>query len=765
MRYLIVAPSYDTKSAGIKVLYELQKWLVRFGKDAQIHNWELPCIVSDDDIVVYPEIIAGNPYNAKRVVRYILNEPGYLGGDKQYDKDDILFAYDGSLAQFTNNSNNVLRMPCIEEFFVNTHCERVTDCYWVGKGKDTNHPAVKDAVEITYTWPVKRRELAALFNRTKTFYTYDDRTALTLEASLCGCEIKEINGGDIVDIRQMVPFDLQSLTIQLDNFIQMTWYPEMDSSREAADYIDAIISCRMPTLTPLSNIPNLTSIIVLIGNSLEYTKNCLASIRAHTKIPYEIIFVDDGAYDGTAEWLQAEQDPCLRVIADGNTSGFARSSNLGLQAASGSYFVLLQNDAVLTPGWLTRMHELLVRYPNAGIVGPMTNSASGVQMVADIGSGSLIELPARAAIFCDDNRYRVIRQRHIDGFCMLFRRELVETIGLLDGSFGTDTIENEDYCLRAELAGYHNMIAGDVFVHNGGATFAGDRTSHADAMEQNTALYRKKWENNSLNESILRRLLSLDAIIEARRLAMSDEREEAIKHLVQKGISVTPDYPTPYIELTEILMAAGRHDDALQMVPKMPPTTDRSVICEIEAICHAALSDDEAALSAASKVQDRPRALVVLGTLAARGGDLAEAEARFRGAIEADPSSGAGWLSLGMLLWGLGEQDDAWQAMQRSVVVDPLNCEAVKILRDMAERVGRTSEVARLIKAAAKTYPDSRNLARHHATLLAQCGQSAEALATCEMSLVHFGADDTLLPLALELRSRIAESEETLTTC
>jgi hypothetical protein len=41
-----------------------------------------------------------------------------------------------------------------------------------------------------------------------------------------------------------------------------------------------------------------------------------------------------------------------------------------------------------------------------------------------------------------------------------------------------------------------------------------------------------------------------------------------------------------------------------------------------------------------------------------------------------------------MLLWSLGKSDDAWQAVKRSVTVDPLNDEAVRIMRDMAERLG-----------------------------------------------------------------------------
>jgi Flp pilus assembly protein TadD len=199
---------------------------------------------------------------------------------------------------------------------------------------------------------------------------------------------------------------------------------------------------------------------------------------------------------------------------------------------------------------------------------------------------------------------------------------------------------------------------------------------------------------------------------QARVLQMRGETEAAVTMLIQQGIGVAVDWPAPYLALAELLMREQRFAAAMQVVPEMPPATERTVMREIEAICHCALGDDEAAQRAANQAPGRPRALVVLGTLAARRGDLSEAETFIRRAIEVDSSCGSAWLSLGMLLWGLGKQEDAWQAIKRSVMVDPLNGEAVRILKDMAERLERISEVTELIDEVAKTFPESRNLYR-----------------------------------------------------
>lgn len=511
---------------------------------------------------------------------------------------------------------------------------------------------------------------------------------------------------------------------------------------------------QLPEKTP----PSVTSIIILTWNQLSYTQACLKSIASHTSEPYELIIVDNGSTDGTVAWLQeqAAADNRMHIIENSGNRGFATGCNQGIAAARGDFILLLNNDTVVTPGWLAGLQEVIGRYPDTGIVGPMTNSASGIQVVANAGYRSLEELPAWSAAFREIYRYRAIQQRRIVGFCMLFRRELVDIIGLLDESFGSGNFEDDDYCLRAELAGHHNIIAGDVFIHHaGGASFSGNNVNYNDTMTHNMALYRKKWDYTTLNESVLRSLIPLDAIQEARRLAMRGEIDKAVEMLMQKGIRVAPGNTAVYITLAEILLADGRYEDTLQVLPEMPTSIDNTLISEIRAICHAALGEDEMAHQFADQSKSRARSLTVLGTLAARRGEMAGAIIFFNQAIAADPSCGSAWLSLGILLWGQGKKEDAWQAIKRSVVTEPLNGESTKILQDISERIERIPEAADLIQEISKSYPDSRNLARIHAMICSQSGQYTKALELCEVFLVNFGADEILLPLALDLRKRV----------
>ena len=549
----------------------------------------------------------------------------------------------------------------------------------------------------------------------------------------------------------MANFTLASGASQyLEAYRSLVSIDEPDSNSHSAPKVKEVVG---------QGVVSLTSIIILTWNQLSFTQACLTSIAEHTPEPYELIVIDNFSSDGTVAWLrtQAALDRRITVIENTVNRGFAAGCNQGIAAAKSDFILLLNNDTVVTEGWLSGMREPLERYPDAGIIGPMTNSASGVQVVSSADYASLDELQTFATTFRADYRYRIIMQRRVVGFCMLFRRELVDTIGLLDESFGSGNFEDDDYCLRAELAGYRNLIAGDVFVHHfGGATFEGNKVDYSQAMMKNMLTFKKKWALENLEESTLRRWLVLSAIENAQRLFQHNLVDDAVECLIQKGIKSDTTCEKPYIALAEILILAGRFEDALQILPEMPVGVERSLVNEIESVCYAALGEDAASASAAhlaiEKGANRTRPWNVLGTLAARQGDAAGAEHYFRRSIAADYSCGAGWLSLGMLLWGKGDQEGAYQAVRRAVVVNPLNNEAVKIVRDMAKRLVRLADVLLVISDAAQLYPDSYNLWRHHAELLAQCGKTAESLEVCDKFLTRFSVDEDLLSLALQLR-------------
>ena len=267
-------------------------------------------------------------------------------------------------------------------------------------------------------------------------------------------------------------------------------------SRTAAEMIRSYAESAVPAKPQVPEAP-IASIILLAHNQLAHTERCLASLERHTHLPYEVILVDNGSTDGTVEFFRefAGRHDNVRVIANRTNRGFAAGNNQGLAIARGETVVLLNNDTVVTAGWLNGMLGLLQREPQTSVVGPMSNCVSGPQLVSDVGYADLSGLSAFAAQWAARNAGQSVEFGRVVGFCLLARRDLIARIGGLDESFGSGNFEDDDFCIRARLAGSRIRIAQDVFIHHTGSqTFKGAKIDYRQAMLRNWDLFRAKWQ-------------------------------------------------------------------------------------------------------------------------------------------------------------------------------------------------------------------------------------------------------------------------------
>ena len=122
----------------------------------------------------------------------------------------------------------------------------------------------------------------------------------------------------------------------------------------------------------------LASMIIPCWNQLEFTRKCIAALLRRTRPPWELIVVNNGSTDGTADYLAGVQDVSpvpVTIIANGTNRGFPAAINQGLQYARGEYLVLLNNDVVVTDGWL----EQLVALATVGCTTEMADWNSGAR--------------------------------------------------------------------------------------------------------------------------------------------------------------------------------------------------------------------------------------------------------------------------------------------------------------------------------------------------------------------------------------------------
>ncbi|MCA9046109.1 MAG: glycosyltransferase, partial [Planctomycetaceae bacterium] len=254
------------------------------------------------------------------------------------------------------------------------------------------------------------------------------------------------------------------------------------------------------TRSTVSNDPEfpLTSIVLVTFNQLHYTKQCLDSIQMRTVAPYELIVVDNGSTDATVEYLRSRPD--VRLIENAENRGFPAAANQGIKAALGERVLLLNNDTLVTTGWLTRMLSALDADESIGLVGPLSNSVSGQQQI-DVAYDDLAQLDGFAWELGKQQLRQQVAVDRLVGFCLLFRRQLVDAIGLLDEQFGIGNFEDDDFCRRAQSVGKRCVIATDAFVHHfGSVTFRNSDVDFAGLLNRNQQLYERKWASNG-NES------------------------------------------------------------------------------------------------------------------------------------------------------------------------------------------------------------------------------------------------------------------------
>ncbi len=515
-------------------------------------------------------------------------------------------------------------------------------------------------------------------------------------------------------------------------------------------------------------VSGLVSIVMLTLNKLKYTKECIESIRRQTPELHQIVFVDNGSTDGTIKWLRQiiKEKSNYRLIENTKDFGFAGGCNQGIKASEGEYILLLNNDVVVTELWLSGMLECLHSNSAAGIVSPMTdNIDSGLQRVTDANfdPGRLNEY---ARTFREINRHRRISSRKVAGFCMLFKRELVEKIGVLDESLSSVNSEVDDFSLRVVLDGYRNLIAGDVFIHHyGSGTFIDKRIDDHKAMPGNKRVFADKWSGISSDSILGKKLIIRSAIENAGEMNQKGEVDKAVKRLIE-GIEQAPDSKVIYQALARVLIEAKRSKDAIDALHSMPNAGREDIrTLELIAYCQEGLGLSEEAEGSADRVLSidpaRASALNLKGILAYKRGDGKTAEGFFKRAIKSDPGYGHPYTNLGILQWAEEESQKGLELLERGFILSPA---AMDTANRYHSAITGTKEFARaegVFRDAKALHPVNRRISYLLIDILLQQGKYNLAMQEIEEGINLYGIEGGILPAAMEQGERLVQKRST----
>ena len=242
-----------------------------------------------------------------------------------------------------------------------------------------------------------------------------------------------------------------------------------------------------------------TSIIIPVHNREDVTFGCIESILETTANP-EIIVIDNGSHIPF-------KAPCeqVKVVRNERNPGWAAAINRGIQEATGDFIAFINNDILLTPGWVENLSWHLDN--GFDLVGPMSNSVSGPQWIPPhmVGyrytDGALLSLHRKDLYrfaFGFHNAFLHANRPHLllVGILLFMKRETLDRIGKqpFDEAFGFGTFEDNDFCLQAIDAGCRLGIAQDVFIHHwGSATLKTVGVSIPDLFQTNLAIFNRKW--------------------------------------------------------------------------------------------------------------------------------------------------------------------------------------------------------------------------------------------------------------------------------
>ena len=259
----------------------------------------------------------------------------------------------------------------------------------------------------------------------------------------------------------------------------------------------------------------MVSIIVPVHNQSSKTVRCFASIRANTKTPHEIIWVDNGSTPQHFSVIKRQAiKPRMhtKLVKFKNNTGFVKATNIGIREVerSSKYIILLNNDTEVTMGWEQQLIRPLRDNPDAGAVGPVTQSKLSWQEASYLNAKWNLSLPAfpKRGMLSDkinaygeilknkyENQYQIVKddKLSLSFFCVALRKKTFEKFGLLDESFGIGFGDDDEYCHRLRMNGLDLFISLGTFVYHWHRTTFNALNLPVDSLQRrNTKLLRAK---------------------------------------------------------------------------------------------------------------------------------------------------------------------------------------------------------------------------------------------------------------------------------
>lgn len=145
--------------------------------------------------------------------------------------------------------------------------------------------------------------------------------------------------------------------------------------------------------------------------------------------------MNNASTDGTKKYL--EKLSYVKCINNAENLGYPKAINQGIKIAEGKDIVLLNNDTIVTDGWLERLIMIKNSNQNVGVVGIYSNAISGTQIDKEYKCKTLNEMNNYAKQISESRKYAWIKYPRVAFVCVLINGELINKIGGLDEKYSS----------------------------------------------------------------------------------------------------------------------------------------------------------------------------------------------------------------------------------------------------------------------------------------------------------------------------------------
>lgn len=226
-------------------------------------------------------------------------------------------------------------------------------------------------------------------------------------------------------------------------------------------------------------------IIVLNWNGKDDTIECIESLKKIDYSNYKIVIVDNGSSDGSDDIIPRRYFKEIPFIETKKNFGYSGGNNIGIKYAlehGADYVLLLNNDTIVEPDFLSKLVEAAEANKTIGIVGPMiyfydrrdTLWFGGGKVNWARTKGEHIDYGLRTTDYGKNENIgssgspSAVVGRQVDyitGCCLLIKRETIEKIGLLDEDYFL-YYEDVGWCLRARKNGYNSVLVPSAKIYH-----------------------------------------------------------------------------------------------------------------------------------------------------------------------------------------------------------------------------------------------------------------------------------------------------------